>query len=768
MTTIRQQLPANDDIAEQFSLDLVDLCRPAILAILAQPDDTAHYSIELDLQIYAEKTLWMCERIVEQPTVFLPLLDRGAQVAQHRVMRDSDIAKHLKVKEHLHVRLTRAPPVKEIVRVRIPRSEDVGRLVSLKGTVTRTGLVQMLESVKKYECSKCKRQFPVASEREQFNVVPKPTKCGAIPAKEGCESGKFKEVSDEDAQKGVCRDYQEIRVQEQLTKLGFGTIPRSISVVLEDDLVDVCKAGDEVTIIAVVMTRWKRLISGDRCNVELALWANHITVHSEQRSHVVVTDELKAEFLQYWEKNEKGILKGRNEILKSVCPRVYGLFLVKLAVMLVLVGGVRRSETGGMQIRGDAHLLLVGDPGTAKSQFLRFAAKLAPRSVLTTGIGSTNAGLTVAAVKETGEWQLEAGALVLADRGVCCIDEFGSVREHDKTAIHEAMEQQTISVAKAGLVCKLNTRCAVIAATNPKGKYDPTQNVSVNIALGSPLLSRFDLVLVLMDTQNDDWDNVISSFILAAESAPDGVGLKANSANIWPLEKLQAYLAFVKAYCPSPVLTEECNEVLKQYYRTQRAADSRNAARTTIRLLESLIRLAQAHARLTMQASVTVRDAIAAVLLMEASTQSSSLVPGLSTLHTKFADDPEAEYAELERSILDQLQLSHLRTAPTQPSESQMLLQTPPDPGPRITLGDIDMNERREIADGGDEEADEEEEEQRELERWSQMSAIGRKRRQEREDAAKQVDLPAASGQQQASGGGSGARSRLDQFRFKK
>uniref|UniRef100_K3WF99 DNA helicase n=1 Tax=Globisporangium ultimum (strain ATCC 200006 / CBS 805.95 / DAOM BR144) TaxID=431595 RepID=K3WF99_GLOUD len=566
----------------------------------------------------------------------------------------------LKAQQKLKVRIEFLPPVNPLRKSTIStiRSNDVKQLIQIAGTV-----IKMQETSREYQCSnsRCQYRFLVKSDPEQGNILEIPKVCPSEGSKP-CKSTQFDIVEGS----RVVSDHQVIKIQEQVSKLGVGSIPRSILVVLEDDLVDSVKAGDHVVVVGILMRCWRPCIKDIRCDLETIVKANSIRIKNATSAHVLVTEELKKEFAHFWQvTHARDPMRGRNEIIASICPKVYGLFIVKLGVALTVIGGCSHVNETGMKTRGEPHMLLIGDPGTGKSQFLRFTAELSPRSVLTTGIGTTSAGLTCTAVKDGGEWMLEAGALVLADRGVCCIDEFSSIRSNDRTSIHEAMEQQTLSVAKAGLVCKLNARTTIFAVTNPKGRYDPNADVSVNTAIGSPLLSRFDLILVLLDRMNANWDEVVSSFILQQSTGQGGVHAKQEAAPrdradddgdkknvkdddlLWSIPKLQAYICYVKDKY-QPQLSRSAMTILQRYYQLQRSSDTRSAARTTIRLLESLTRLAQAHARLMCHEDVQVMDAVVAVFVMEVSKAtdncSTMLEGGLeSVLHSDFADDPSAE-----------------------------------------------------------------------------------------------------------------------------
>uniref|UniRef100_A0A804KZZ8 Probable DNA helicase MCM9 n=1 Tax=Musa acuminata subsp. malaccensis TaxID=214687 RepID=A0A804KZZ8_MUSAM len=625
-----------------FARFLISHHAPLLRSIVLSPDSNLHYPLLVDFAELLDFDPSLAHLFFSRPSHLLPLFDEAARRCQDVILENPDDLGHTASKKyHVHVRINvGGSPLESpetfpsIGRIRVKHR---GILLTLKGTVIRSGAIKMIEWEQLYECRRCKHRFKVHPELEAGKSIKPPTSCPSTGSKT-CEGTYFAPIEDSK----VCHDYQEIKIQESTQLLGVGSIPRSIPVILMNDLVDMVKAGDDVIITGVLSAKWSSDLKDVRCDLDPILIANYVRRTNQLKSEIGIPDDVIKKFEQFWLHYKTAPLRGRNAILQGICPQVFGLFTVKLAVALTLIGGVQHVDASGTKIRGESHLLLVGDPGTGKSQFLKFAAKLSNRSVITTGLGSTSAGLTVTAVKDGGEWMLEAGALVLADGGLCCIDEFDSMREHDRATIHEAMEQQTISVAKAGLVTTLSTRTIVFGATNPKGQYDPNQALSVNTTLSGPLLSRFDIVLVLLDTKNPEWDAIVSSHILAM-NGEQGSKNDEFIDNIWSVVMLRRYIHYVKQHF-KPVLTKESERVISSYYQLQRRSAIHNAARTTVRMLESLIRLAQAHARLMFRNEVTQLDAIAAILCIESSMTTSAIVDSVgNALHSNFTDNPDEE-----------------------------------------------------------------------------------------------------------------------------
>ncbi|KAA0203587.1 hypothetical protein HAZT_HAZT001773 [Hyalella azteca] len=581
--------------------------------------------------------------------------ERTALMTKHG-LRDVDV-EILDVKKDVHPRLVGVPCPAE---TRVPRSADIGSLLSFSGTVVRVTAPRLLRHTLLYTCDACKHPVEVKGDHDQYYAASKPLHCTNPHI--NCYSKNFSSAVLPDAQHTI--DYQEVKLQEP-TSSGAGgagnSLPQSVWVTLHYDLVDSCKPGDDVLVWCVsrpgddvlvwcvsrpgddvlvcgtVVRRWRPVARDARPSVEVVIKANNVTVSVLLSSAHVTRERFRF-----------------NKLMINF--QIYGLYLVKLAVAVVLCGGVQRvCGGGGNRVRGEPHLLLVGDPGTGKSQLLSWACSAGSRSVFTTGVGSSAAGLTVAAVKEPGgDWGLEAGALVLADGGLCCIDEFSSVREADRAAIHEAMEQQTISVAKAGMVCKLNTRCSVVAATNPKGRYDLSVPLNLNVGVASPLLSRFDLILVLLDTENANWDKLVSSYILSEGALGRFPADAVVSSGLWSLDKMRTYFRYVRKL--QPKLSAAADEILSHFYQLQRRSAGRDQSRTTIRLLESLVRLSQGHARLMLRDTVTTEDAVVAVGLWEAAAATPAALYAVfgdqqprnptSTLHSGFPLEPIMHYRE--------------------------------------------------------------------------------------------------------------------------
>merc|ERR550534_2836651 len=335
----------------------------------------------------------------------------------------------------------------------------------------------------------------------------------------------------------IYQNYQRITIQEAPGKVVAGRLPRSKDAILLGDLCDSCKPGDEIELTGVYTNNYDGSLNTAQGFPVFAtvLLANHIAKKDGNSSTKSLTDEdIKA--IVALSKDER--LAER--IVASIGPSIYGHNDIKRALALAIFGGESKNPGEKHRVRGDLNILICGDPGTAKSQFLKYVEKIAPRAVFPTGQGASAVGLTAYVQRSpiTKEWTLEAGALVLADKGVCLIDEFDKMNDADRTSIHEAMEQQTISISKAGIVTSLKARCAVLAAANPiGGRYDPSMTFSENVDLTEPILSRFDILCVVRDTVDPTGDEHLARFVVGSHMRNHPLAEEADVERMEAIEK---------------------------------------------------------------------------------------------------------------------------------------------------------------------------------------------------------------------------------------
>lgn len=511
-------------------------------------------------------------------------------------------------------------PTARKVLIRDLRAQHIGKFVAVEGIVRKVTEVRPRIVEAAFACLNCGSINMVQQEDSQLR---QPFECSK------CHTKRLIFLPDS----SVSVDSQRLKVQEYPENLRGGEQPQTIDVVLEGDLAGSVNPGDRVVINGIVRAKPRGLGQRKLTHMDLYLEGNSIEVLHQEYEEFEITEKDREMIMQLAMSED---IYGK--IVRSIAPSIYGHEDVKLAIALQLFGGVPKKLPDGTEIRGDIHILLVGDPGVAKSQLLRYVHRIAPRSVYTTGKGTTTAGLTATAVRDEvdGRWTLEAGALVLADKGVALVDEIDKMRKEDRSALHEALEQQTISIAKAGINAILRARCALLGAANPKyGRFEKYTPIAEQIEMSPTLLSRFDLIFVLTDEPDEEKDRKLVDHILQSHQLGEMVEraknvsaeysedvIRAKAVRIEPEvnpELLRKYIAYARKTV-YPILTDEAKKRIEDFYLSLRSRVKENSpVPITARQLESIVRLAEASARVRLSDRVEVEDVDRVIRIMEKS-----------------------------------------------------------------------------------------------------------------------------------------------------
>lgn len=546
---------------------------------------------------------------------------RAAEDAMRRMVS------HALTNPFLHFRVKNLPRDSRI-EIRKLRAKHLGTLVSVEGLVRKATEVRPRVTLAEFECVRCGHRTVVEQDGMQFH---EPLECPKDDGGCGRGSGSTKFRLLTEPSKFV--DTQKIEIQEPPEGLRGGAQPERLVGFIEDDLSGKISPGDRIIVNGILKSQQKGSTVKSTL-FDISVDVISIEYEEHEYEEIVITPEDEVKILEFANNPE-----AFDKIVSSISPTIYGYQQEKEALALQLFGGVSKQMDDGTRIRGDIHIALIGDPGTAKSQILRYMALLAPRGIYTSGKSSSAAGLTAAAVKDEfgeGRWTLEAGALVLADKGLACIDELDKMSDQDRSSIHESLEQGTISVAKAGITATLQSRCAVLGAANPKyGRFDESRSIADQIDLPPALLSRFDAIFTMTDRPDADYDRSVAAHILnvhrrgevrlheTPDRIPDEVDaegvMRETAAMVPPMERdfLRKYVAYSKRL--TPIMSDEAMRTLEGFYVSIRKMGEGEGASVPItpRQLEALIRISEASARARLSPLVSGEDANRAIKIVQ-------------------------------------------------------------------------------------------------------------------------------------------------------